>query len=95
VAKFRYLGNAVRNQNSIQEEIRNRLNSGNTCYNAVHNLLSSRLLSDNINMNLQAYKTTILPAVLYAYGTWSLTLQEDHILRVFKNRAPRRVFGSF
>jgi hypothetical protein len=31
--------------------------------------------------------------VLYGCKTWSLTLQETHRLRVFKNRVLRRIFG--
>jgi hypothetical protein len=31
--------------------------------------------------------------VLYGYETWSLTLREEHRLRVFENRVLRRVFG--
>jgi hypothetical protein len=49
-------------------------------------LLSSRLLSKII-------KTIILPVVLYECETWSLTLREEHRLRVFENRVLRRIFG--
>jgi hypothetical protein len=38
------------------------------------------------------YKTVILP-VLYGCETWSLTLREEHRLRVFENRVLRRIFG--
>jgi hypothetical protein len=31
--------------------------------------------------------------VLYAYETWSLTLREEHRLRVFENRVLRRILG--
>jgi hypothetical protein len=31
--------------------------------------------------------------VLYGYETWSLTLREEHSLRVFENRVLRRIFG--
>jgi hypothetical protein len=45
------------------------------------------------NLKIRIYKTLILPVVLYACETWSLTLREDHKLRVFENRALRRIFG--
>jgi hypothetical protein len=54
-------------------------------------LLSSRLLSGNLKVEI--YKTIILPVVLYACETWSLTLREEHRLRVFENRVLRRIFG--
>jgi hypothetical protein len=31
--------------------------------------------------------------VLYGYETWSLTLREEHRLRVFENRVLRKIFG--
>jgi hypothetical protein len=42
---------------------------------------------------IRIYKTIILPVVLYGCGTWSLTLREEHRLRVFENRVLRRIFG--
>ena len=30
---------------------------------------------------------------MYGCGTWSLTLSEEHRLRVFENRVLRRIFG--
>jgi hypothetical protein len=65
-----------------------RVNSGNACYHAVQNLLSSRLLSRNVK--IQIYKTIILPVILYGCETWYLTLREEHRLRVFENRVLRR-----
>jgi hypothetical protein len=53
--------------------------------------LSSSLLYKNIKIRI--YGTIILPVVLYGYGTWSLTLREQHRLRVFENRVLRRIFG--
>jgi hypothetical protein len=35
----------------------------------------------------------MLLAVLYGYETWSLTLREEHGLRVFENRVLKRIFG--
>jgi hypothetical protein len=53
--------------------------------------LSSRLLSRNVKVKI--YKTIILPVVLYGCETWSLTLREEHRLRVLENRVLRRIFG--
>ena len=35
----------------------------------------------------------MLHVVLYGCETWSLTLREEHGLRVFENRVLRRIFG--
>ena len=40
------------------------------------------------------YKTIILPVVLYGCETWSLTLREEHRLRVFENKVLRKIFGA-
>jgi hypothetical protein len=48
VEQFRYLATTIMSQNSIQEEAKSRLKSGNACYHLVQNLLSSSLLSKNI-----------------------------------------------
>jgi hypothetical protein len=73
----------------IQEEIKRRLNSANACYHSVQKLLSSRLLSKNLKIRI--YKTIILPVVLYGCETWSLTLREEHRLRLLENRMLRRI----
>ena len=44
VEEIKYLGTTLRGQNSIQEEIKSRLKSGNACCHSVKNLLSSSLL---------------------------------------------------
>jgi sorting nexin-29 len=91
VEQFKYLGTTLTNQNSIHQEIKSILKSGNACYHTVHNLLSSTLLS--INVKIKIYRTIILPVVLYGRESWSLTLREECRLRVFKNQVLRRIFG--
>jgi hypothetical protein len=45
------------------------------------------------NLKIKIYKTVILPVALYGCETWSLTLGEDHRLRVFENRVLRKIHG--
>jgi len=87
VEEFRYLGTTLTNQNSLQEEIKSRLKSGNACYYSVQSLLSSSLLSKNLKVKI--YRTIILPVVLYGCETCSRTLREERRLRVL-----RRIFVS-
>jgi hypothetical protein len=49
------------------------------------------MLSKNIRIRI--YRTISLPVALYGCETWSLTLREDHKLRMFENRVLRRIFG--
>jgi sorting nexin-29 len=93
VPQFKYLETTATNQNLIQKEIKRRLNSGNACYHSVQNLLSSRLLSKNLKIGM-LYRTIILPVVQYGCETWSLTLREEHTLRVFENKLLRKIFWT-
>jgi hypothetical protein len=81
----------VRNQNLNREEIKRRLDSGKACYHSVPNLLSSCLLSKNLKIGIQ--RTIILPVVQCGHETWSLTLKEEHRLRVYGSRMLRRIFA--
>jgi hypothetical protein len=44
-------------------------------------------------MRILYVKSKVVPVVLYGCETWSLTLREEHRLRVFENRVLRRIFG--
>jgi hypothetical protein len=85
------LGTTLTNKNTIQEEIKCRLKSKNACYPLMQNLLSSSLLFKNLKIKI--YRTIILPVVLCGCETWWITLREERRLRVFENRALRRIFG--
>ena len=87
VEEFKYLGTTTTNQNSIQEEIKSSLKSGIACYCSWQNLLSSNLLFKNLKIKI--YRTIILRVVLYGCETWSLTLREEHRLRVSESRVLR------
>jgi hypothetical protein len=44
-------------------------------------------------VKVRIYKSIILPVVLYGCETLSLTVREEHKLRVFENKVLRRIFG--
>jgi hypothetical protein len=45
------------------------------------------------NLKIRIYKTIILPVLLYGGESWSLTLREEHRLKVFENKVLRMIFG--
>ena len=89
--QFRYFGTTLTYKNSIQEEIKSRLKSGNACYHSAQNSLSFSLLSKNIKIKM--HRTITLPVVLYGCEIWSVTLREEHGPRVLEKRVFRRIFG--
>jgi len=60
----------VDTDNSIEEEIKERIATGNRAYHVHKKLFSSKLMSRNIK--LQLYKTLIRPTVTYTSDTWVL-----------------------
>ncbi|KAJ4433414.1 hypothetical protein ANN_15673 [Periplaneta americana] len=77
----------------LDDKVRGReLDRGNEVFQPVEKLLSSSLLSKNLKVRI--YKTVIFPVVLYGCETWTLTLREEHRLRVFENKVLRKIFGA-
>ena len=91
VEKFKYLRVMVTNANDNRKEIKRTINMGNSCYYSLEKILSSHLLSKKLKVKTN--ETIILAVVLYGCETWSLTLREEHRLRVFENKALRKIFG--
>ena len=61
---------------TYQDEIKCRLEAGDSCHNSIQTILSSRLLSNCKNLKIKIYKT-MLSFVLYGYEAWSLRLREE------------------
>jgi len=54
MSKFKHLA-ALTNENCIQEEMRNVLNSGNGCYLTIEKLVSSCLLYIRVYLKIENY----------------------------------------
>ena len=91
VKTFQFLGYLLTNQNSIQEDIKCRLKTGDSCYYSVQTFLSCRIFSKNLKIKI--HETIILPVVLYGCEARSLKLREERRPRAFENRILRRMFG--
>jgi len=79
---------SLTNHNSIQEEIKIRLKSGNACYHSVQNLLSSIVLSKNLKIKI--YRTIIWFLFCLSVKLVS-NIREKRRLRVFENWVFRRM----
>jgi hypothetical protein len=67
--QFKYFEKTFSDQNSIHEENKSLLNSGNACFHSVQNPFSSSLLSKSVKVKIS--RSIILPAVLYGCKTFS------------------------
>jgi acetylglutamate synthase len=67
---FKCLGTMMNTDNSIEEEIKERIVAGNRTYHAHKTLFISKLISRNVK--LQLYNTPIQSAVTCASETWVL-----------------------
>jgi hypothetical protein len=83
VSQFKYLGTTVTNKNLFHEEIKRRLSSGNAY---CHSVQSQKSKNENIHDKNFA-------CVLYVCETWSLTLWDEHTLRVLENKVLRKIYG--
>jgi hypothetical protein len=80
VSQFRYLETTVTNQNLIQDEIK---------YHSLQNPLSSRLLSKNYSIENYNFS-----CVSVWEWTWSLTIREEHRLRMFEKKVQMRILDQ-
>jgi len=64
VQSYKYLGSTLNSDNSIEEEIQNRITLGNKAYYANQFLFKSGLVSKKLKMKL--YWNIIRPTVTYA-----------------------------
>jgi predicted DNA-binding protein YlxM (UPF0122 family) len=68
--QFKYLGSIINDDNSIEEEIKERIALGKKTYFANQKFLKSKLVTKRSKLKL--YKTVIRPVVIFGSETWVL-----------------------
>jgi len=89
VNSFKYLGAMVNTDNSIEEEIKERIAAGNRAYHVHKKLFTSKLISRNVKL----YNTLIRPTVKYASETWVLKENMINKLMIFERKIMRKILG--
>lgn len=80
----------INGNNSIEEEIKERLAAGNRAYFANRALLKNKLLSKRAKLRL--YQAVIRPVVTYAAETWTLKVQDKNRLQIFERKVLRTIY---
>ena len=70
VKSFKYLGSIVNTDNTMEEEIKERIALGNRAYFANKKVFQSKLISKRAKLKL--YHSVIRPIVTYSCETWIL-----------------------
>jgi hypothetical protein len=91
VESFKYLGSIVNKNNTIEEEIKERIMAGNEAFYANKRMFQGKLLSKRSKLKL--YWSVIIPVVTYACETWVLKENVIQKLMIFERKVLRKIFG--
>ena len=88
---YKYLGLSENGDNSIEEEIKERIDLGNKAHYAHHKIFKSKLISKKAKLKL--HWTIIRPVITYDGKTWVLKESMKWKLLVTERKILRRIFG--
>jgi hypothetical protein len=91
VRSFSYLGTTANGNNTLEEEITERIVKGNKAFYANWTLFKSNLVSRKSKLKL--YWSVIRPIVVYGCETWVLKESIIHRLSVFERKILRKISG--
>jgi hypothetical protein len=91
VKTFKYHGSIVNTDNTMEEEIKERIALGNKVYFASKKMFQSKLISQREKLEL--YYTATRPIVRYSCEIWILKETIISELLVFERRILRKIFG--
>ena len=86
----------VTNTNDIREEVKSRINMGNSLHIFIQLRKFYLTAYFRKKLKINTYETIriTLPVVLYSCETWPLTFREEQSFRVIKNKVLRKIFGA-
>jgi len=90
VKHYKYLGSIINDNNSIEEEVKERIALGTKAYYANLKFFKSRLVTESSKLKL--YRTVIRPIVTYASETWVLKENIIQKLLVFERKILRGAY---
>jgi len=88
---FKYLGSSVNTDNTIEEEIKERIALGNKAFFTNKKMFQSKLISKMAKLKL--YCSVMRPVVTYACETWIIKETITNRLIVFERKVLRKIFG--
>jgi hypothetical protein len=91
VRSFKYLSTIVNGNNTLEEEIREKIVKGNNAFCPNRALFKSNLVSRKSKVKL--YWSVIRLIVVYGCETWVLKESIIQKLSVFKRKILRKIFG--
>jgi hypothetical protein len=91
VQSFKYLRSAVNQNNTIEEEIKERITAANKDFYANQKMLQNKLLSRKSKLKL--CQTLIRPTVTYSSETWVLKENSIQKLMIFEREILRNISG--
>ena len=91
VRSFKYLGSTVHTDDTIEEEIKERIALGNKVFFANKKIFQSKLIHKKAKLKL--YFLVIRPVVTYACKTWILKETITNRRMVFERKTLRKIFG--
>jgi len=91
VRSFSYFGTTVNGNNSLEEEIRERIFKGNKAFCANRAIFKSKLVSRKSKLKL--YWSVIRPVVVHGRETWVFKESIIQRLSLFERKILRNIFG--
>jgi hypothetical protein len=92
VRSFIYVGKIVNGNNTLEEEIRERIVKGNKTFYTNRALFKSKLMSRKSKLTL--YWSVIRLIIIYGCESWVLKESIIQRLSVFERKIIRKIFGS-